>query len=179
MNNSITTIQPTVETGVEKKKPELTASTPVVESTLEAPAAQEVIRLSEISSTENWLEFVNVVKKEDAFFAAKIENLLFIKSEGKRLTLQAPQNLAFLATQLQDSETKKKFQGYIDSALGGGYTFEVLKSSAMAQGDSAQSLAAKKQIQADDEKLAKWNADPRIQMAKNVFKAEIKLVKPE
>lgn len=126
---------------------------------------------------ERWLEVVQKIKTQDAFFAAKVENLLFVGCKQLKITLQAPQNLPFLATQLQSAEMREKLQGFIDSELGRGYTFEVLKSSADVQAESAQSLAAKKQIRAEEDLMARWQADPRVQKAKEVFKSEFKIIK--
>lgn len=128
-------------------------------------------------SADDWLSFVGKLKERDALFAAKVENLLFVGCQNLKITLQAPQNLAFLSTQMQAPEMRKKLQGYIDSEIARGYTFEVLKSSAEAQGDSASTLAIKKQQQAEDELMQKWQLDPRVQRAKEVFNGEIKLIK--
>lgn len=128
-------------------------------------------------NSDNWLSFVENVRMKDAFFAAKIENLLFVGCDQLKITLQAPQNLAFLSSQMQNPEMRQKLQGFIDSEIAQGYTFEVLKSSAVAQGDSASSLAAKKQVQAEEKQMEKWQLDPRVQKAKEVFKGEIKFIK--
>ena len=130
-------------------------------------------------NADQWLTFVEKIKTKDAFFAAKIENLLFSGCENLKISLQAPQNLAFLAVQLQSAEMRQKLQGFIDSELAEGYTFEVLKSRADAQGESAQTLAGKKQVQADVERIEKWQSDPRVQKAREIFKGEIKLIKKE
>jgi DNA polymerase III subunit gamma/tau len=128
-------------------------------------------------SADEWLAFVENIKSKDAFFAAKIENLLFVGCEKLKITVQAPANLAFLTTQLQNAEMRQKLQGFIDSGLAEGYTFDVLKSSAQASGDSASTLASKKQVLAAEQQMAKWQTDPRVQKAKEVFKGDIKLIK--
>lgn len=140
-----------------------------------APVARQAVDLD----AEAWLQFVSRVKTQDAFFAAKIENLLFAGCEKLKISLQAPQNLAFLASQIQTPEMRQKLQGFIDSELAQGYTFEVLKSSADIQGDSAQTLAVKKKQQAEDELMQKWLKDPRVRKAQEVFKGEIKMIKKE
>ncbi|MEQ1722035.1 MAG: DNA polymerase III subunit gamma/tau [Pseudobdellovibrio sp.] len=128
-------------------------------------------------NADEWLAFVEKIKSKDAFFAAKIENLLFVGCEKLKITVQAPANLAFLTTQLQNAEMRQKLQGFIDSDLAEGYTFDVLKSSAQASGDSASTLASKKQVLAAEQQMAKWQTDPRVQKAKEVFKGDIKLIK--
>jgi len=130
--------------------------------------------------SESWLSLVQKIKSKDAFFGAQVENLLFLGCENLKITLQPPQSFAFLAAQLQTPEMRQKLQGFIDSELGHGYTFEVLKSSATSaapSGESASSLAQKKVIQAEEKLMEKWQADPRVLKAKEVFKGEIKLIK--
>lgn len=128
-------------------------------------------------NSEDWLSFVEKVKLRDVLFAAKIENLLFVDCRQLKITLQAPQNLAFLTAQLQTPEMRKKLQGFIDSEIAEGYTFDVLKSSSQNQGSSATTIAFKKQELADEKLMEKCQADPRILRAKEVFNAEIKFVK--
>ncbi len=129
-------------------------------------------------NSDRWLGFVETIRMKDAFFAAKIENLLFLGCEQLKISLQPPQSLAFLSTQLQNSEMRQKLQGFIDSEIAQGYTFEVLKSSVSAsQGESASSLAIKKQVLAEEKQMEKWQTDPRVQKAKEVFKGEIKFIK--
>ncbi|AGH94422.1 DNA polymerase III subunit gamma/tau [Pseudobdellovibrio exovorus] len=155
------------------------ASTPnsVAAPTTAKPVQPAVKAPPQDLTAETWLELVQNIKSQDAFFAAKIENLLFLGCKQLKITLQAPQNLPFLATQMQSSEMQQKLQGFIDSALGQGYTFEVLKSSANTTADSAHTLATKKLAQAEEELLARLQSDPRVQKAKEVFKSEIKIVK--
>jgi DNA polymerase III subunit gamma/tau len=126
---------------------------------------------------EDWAVFVQKLKAKDAFFGAQVENLLFLGCEGFKLTLQPAQKFAFLTTQLQTAEMRQKLQGFIDSEIAQGYTFEVLKSSAQASGESASTLANKKVVQAEEKLMEKWQSDPRIQKAKEVFKGEIKVIK--
>ncbi len=128
---------------------------------------------------DQWLLFVQSLKSKDALFAAKVENLLFQGCQNLKITLQPPMNFAFLADQLQNSEMRQKLQGLIDSELGEGYNFEVLKGRADAVGDSAQTLAVKKQVQADEKLKEQWQLDPRVQKAKKVFKGEVKMTKKE
>ena len=141
--------------------------------------APEKAKAFDISS-DNWLSFVEKLKTKDALFAAKIENLLFVECAQLKITLQAPQSLAFLSSQLQGPEMRQKLQGFIDSEMAQGYTFEVLKSfvtTKLESHDSASSLAAKKQVQATEKLMEKWQTDPRVQRAKEVFKGEIKYIK--
>ena len=132
-------------------------------------------------NSDKWLNLVETIRLKDAFFAAKIENLLFLGCDQLKISLQPPQSLAFLSTQLQNSEMRQKLQGFIDSEIAQGYTFEVLKSSVSAlessKAESASSLAIKKQELAEEKQMQKWQTDPRVQKAKEVFKGEIKFIK--
>lgn len=126
---------------------------------------------------EDWLVFVQKLKAKDAFFGAQTENLLFLGCENFKIVLQPAQRFAFLTVQLQTAEMRQKLQGFIDSEIAQGYTFEVLKSSAQASGESASTLANKKVVLAEEKLMEKWQSDPRIQKAKEVFKGEIKVIK--
>lgn len=132
-------------------------------------------------NSERWLSLVETIRAKDAFFAAKIENLLFLGCDQLKISLQPPQSLAFLSTQLQNSEMRQKLQGFIDSEIAQGYTFEVLKSGVSdlqsSKAESASSLAVKKQVLAEEKQMEKWQTDPRVQKAKEVFKGEIKFIK--
>lgn len=150
----------------------------------EAPPQKTEVKIAPIAEnidSDSWLGFVNSVRIKDAFFAAKIENLLFLGCEQLKITLQPPPSLAFLSTQLQNSEMRQKLQGFIDSEIAQGYTFEVLKSHGAtlesSKSESASSLAIKKQAQAEEKQMEKWQSDPRVQKAKEVFKGEIKFIK--
>jgi hypothetical protein len=140
------------------------------------PVAKAPLVLKDMSN-EDWLVFVQNLKAKDAFFGAQIENLLFLGCTGFKITLQPAQKFAFLTVQLQTAEMRQKLQGLIDSEIAQGYTFEVLKSSAQASGESASTLANKKVVLAEEKLMEKWQSDPRIQKAKEVFKGEIKVIK--
>lgn len=128
-------------------------------------------------NVDTWLAFIQKARAKDGFFAAKIENLIFSGCQKLKISLEAPTNLLFLADQLQNSEMRQKLQGLIDSEIGQGYTFEVLKSRGDSTGESAHSLATKKQVLAEQQQRERWESDPRVQKAKEVFKGEIKIVK--
>lgn len=160
----------------QQSRPEPKAAEPALKAA-PIPAPIPAPKVAHDINSDEWLAFVENIKTKDAFFAAKIENLLFVGCDQLKITVQAPANLAFLASQLQNVEMRQKLQGFIDSELAQGYTFEVLKSSAQASGDSASSLASKKQVLAEEGKMAKWQTDPRVQKAKEVFKGDIKLIK--
>ncbi|MBC7740627.1 MAG: DNA polymerase III subunit gamma/tau [Bdellovibrionaceae bacterium] len=128
---------------------------------------------------DRWLAFVEKLKSTEAFFAAKIENLIFVGCKDLKISLQPPMNLAFLAEQLKNTEMRQKMQGLIDSEFGQGYNFEVLKGSADALGDTPQKLATKKQVIADEKMKEQWQLDPRVQKAKEIFKGEVKIMKKE
>lgn len=146
-------------------------------------ASPQTSAISRAVNIDEWLQFVESVKITDALFAAKIENLIFVRVQDKTITLQPPAQFSFLTEQIQNAEIKQKLQGLIDSHWGKGYTFQVLKSSkgdgANQAGESAQTLSLKRQVEAEEKLKEKWMQDPRIKKAQEVFKGEVRLVKTE
>ena len=164
--------------GSEPTKAAIIGSANVATAT-SSPAAVEIkVKLTwSPLNADNWLLFVDNLKKEDALIASKIEHLVFIGCQNHKVTLQPPMQFAFIGTQLQNPELRQKLQGLIDSAFGQGYTFEVLKAQVDVQGDSAQTLSVKKQVLADEKKKETWQMDPRVKKAQEVFKGQIKIIK--
>lgn len=141
-----------------------------------APAEPAQPRTAEgATSSDRWVSFVELVRQEDALFAAKIENLLFIKEEGKLLILGVPSKLAFLKEQVANPQIRKKLQGFIDSFWGAGYSFEVLMSRD-PMGESAFAIQQKKQQLAEDELRELITSHPMVKAAQEVFKSEIKSI---
>lgn len=129
-----------------------------------------------LTPQERWLKFVESVRQSDALFAAKLENVLFVKEEKQKLFLGVSPKLIFLKDQMNDKETKNKLQGMIDSHWGSGYAFEVNVLKEKDQAESAQTMTQKNQLKADEE-LKKNLADhPMVKAAQNVFKGQIKSV---
>lgn len=126
--------------------------------------------------SEKWVAFVDQVRQDDAIFAAKIENLLFVKDEAKVLHLAVPPKLAFLRQQMSDSAVHGKLQGFIDSYWGGGYSFQVHSGKEPVAGESAQSLTLKRQQQAEEELRQQIAENPMVKTAQAVFKGHIKAV---
>lgn len=124
---------------------------------------------------EKWVHFVELVRQDDALFAAKVENLLFSKEEGKLLTLGVPTKLAFLKDQMADAQIRKKLQGFIDSYWGAGYSFEVLMSRDQV-GESAHTLQQKKMQQEEDNLRNQIAENPMVKAAQTVFKGQIKSI---
>jgi DNA polymerase-3 subunit gamma/tau len=124
---------------------------------------------------EKWLSFVDLIRDDNAIFAAKIENLLFAKEEGKTLQLGIPPKLAFLKDQMNDAQTRKKLQGYIDSYWGDGYSFDV-SMSREASGETAHALLQKKQQTSEDELRLKIAENPMVKAAQQAFNGQIKSV---
>ena len=174
----------TVEAGVSETNKTASVSKSV-SAFIEKPIAQPADKPVNI---DEWLSFVEQVKTTDARFAAKIENLIFVRVEDKKMTLQPPAQFSFLTEQIQTPEIKQKLQGLIDSHWGKGYTFEVLKSAKNSgakespggdkvAGETAQSLSIKKQAEADEKLKQQWMQDARVKKAQEVFKGEVRLVK--
>lgn len=125
--------------------------------------------------SEKWVNFVELLRQDDALFAAKVENLLFVKEDGKLLSLGVPAKLAFLKEQMADTQVRKKLQGFIDSYWGAGYSFEVLMSRDQV-GESAQALQQKKVQLAEEELRTKIVENPMVKAAQDVFKGNIKSI---
>lgn len=125
---------------------------------------------------EKWLAFVHATRQDEALFAAKIENLLFVKEEGTVLSLGVPPKLAFLKEQMNDSAIRAKLQGFIDSYWGAGYSFQVLSSREPIEGESANTLMQKKSQQAEDAIRKQIDENPMVKAAQLVFKGQIKAV---
>lgn len=139
-----------------------------------APAAEPKLAVGSTPS-EKWVHFVELIRQDDALFAAKVENLLFVKEEGKLLSLGVPAKLAFLKEQMADTQIRKKLQGFIDSYWGAGYSFEVLMSRDQV-GESAHSLQLKKQQQAEENIRNAITSNPMVKAAQDVFKGQIKAI---
>lgn len=127
------------------------------------------------TSAEKWIHFVELLRQDDALFAAKVENLLFTKEEGKLISLGVPAKLTFLKEQMADAQVRKKLQGFIDSYWGAGYSFEVLMSRDQ-QGESAQAMQQKKLQVAEEELRTKIANNPMVKAAQEVFKGQIKSI---
>ena len=126
------------------------------------------------------MSFVDTMRQDDALFAAKVENLFFVKKveEEKMICLAIPPRMAFLEKQMADQNIRKRLQGYIDSYWGSGYSFQVTGSTATSPGESAVSLNQKKQLQADEELRNQIKKDPLVQKASEIFRGEIKAILP-
>lgn len=124
---------------------------------------------------DKWVDFVDLIRQDDALFAAKVENLLFSKEEGKLLTLGVPPKLTFLKEQMADTQVRKKLQGFIDSYWGAGYSFEVIMGRDQT-GESASSLQQKKQQMAEEDLRNKIAENPMVKAAQDVFKGQIKSI---
>lgn len=131
--------------------------------------------------TDKWLLFVQKIKELDALFAAKIENLLFVEESSKVLTLSVPLKHVFLKEQMNDTASRKKLQGFIDSFWGDGYSFQITagkKETAGAPvGESAQSMANRKQQEAESDLKKIIEDNPLVKKAQAVFRGEIKEIK--
>lgn len=130
-------------------------------------------------NNESWMKFVAYLKQENAFLAAKLDNIVFASVNNqlneKHLTLQAAAQFSFLADQMGQPETHQKLQGFIDSFFGEGYTFTVVKAK-VASGDSAKSMNQKIEQATEDKITTEIMQDPRVQAAQRVFKAQAKII---
>ena len=163
-----------------ENKPKASASTQAAKPAPAVPGAAPVEPATPKlatgnTPTEKWMNFVELLRQDDALFAAKIENLLFAKEEGKLISLGVPPKLAFLKEQMADTQVRKKLQGFIDSYWGAGYSFEVLMNRDQV-GESAQALQQKKVQLAEDEIRTRIAENPMVKTAQEVFKGQIKSI---
>ena len=171
---------------VEKKKPlvqtplvttsVVTASHPTkapVTPTTKPVAAVKVEKKS--VTPASLIDFIHFIKQTDPVLGAKCENLMLSKASSHNIEFQVQPTFGFLSDQLMQADAYKKLQGFIDSFYGVGYDFTVVKTKS-ASGDSAQSLMAKKEAEAESNLQARWAQDPRVQKAQQVFKAKIKVI---
>jgi DNA polymerase-3 subunit gamma/tau len=143
---------------------------------VQKPAAPQGFIDSKLNPEEKWMAFVERVRATEALFAAKMENLLFMKEEGKVLHLGIPAKLVFLKEQMAQAEGRQKLQGLIDSYWGAGYSFDVQSIKEAGQGESSQSMNEKKQNVAHEELKKSLNEHPMVKAAQTVFKGQIKTV---
>ena len=154
-----------------KEKPEAApVAAPTPEPEPEAPKLA-----SGNTPQEKWVHFVELLRQDDALFAAKVENLLFVKEEGKLISLGVSPKLVFLKEQMSDTSVRKKLQGFIDSYWGAGYSFEVLMKGDQT-GESAQALQQKKVQMAEDEIRNKIAENPMVKAAQEAFQSQIKSI---
>lgn len=130
-----------------------------------------------LDSSDRWLAFIGHIRQDDALFAAKIENLLFVRDDGQKLILSIPPKLSFLEKQISDETVRKKLQGYIDSFWGSGYSFEV-EGGPRILGESATSLAQKKKNQEEEELKILVSENSLVRKVNEVFGAQIKSILP-
>lgn len=164
IENKQKTTAPTKSVATASSHPATTSATP--------PAPKLAIGTT---ATEKWVHFIELVRQDDALFAAKVENLLFAKEEGKLLSLGVPTKLAFLKEQMADAQIRKKLQGFIDSYWGAGYSFEVLMSRDQV-GESAHALQQKKQLQAEEDIRTQITENPMVKAAQTAFSGKIKSI---
>ncbi|HWU45105.1 MAG TPA: hypothetical protein VN132_16745, partial [Bdellovibrio sp.] len=163
---------------LENKTPAMTSASASAKSNASSVAVSEAPtpRLAVgASASEKWVNFVELLRQDDALFAAKIENLLFVKEEGKLLSVAVPHKLVFLKEQLADTQVRKKLQGFIDSYWGAGYSFEVLMNRDQV-GESAQALQQKKVQLAEEDIRNQIESNPMVKTAQEVFKGQIKSI---
>ncbi len=164
-----------MKTALSQAKPKLT---PLTEKTVVAPPPTPPPlpqKATGATAKEKWLSFIELVRNEDAIFAAKIENLLFISEQTQTLHLAVPPKLSFLKAQMNDSQVRKKLQGYIDSFWADGYSFDV-SMGRETTGETGQALQQKKQQLVEDDVRSRVSDHPMVKAAQAAFKGQIKSV---
>lgn len=154
---------------VVKPSPEPKTTSSVLKT--EVAAAKTTVKSEH--QLDMWLELVDRLRAEDALFAAKIENIRFIKQEKMKIYLQVPPHLQFIQQQLNDPEIRKKMQHFIDLTFGPEYSFEMVQSKDGLKGDSVQTVAQKQKSAIKDEVKLKIEQHPQVQAVQKIFNAKI------
>lgn len=161
--------------------PASATSSPVKPAVTSAPTSSilknEVRAASQASQSDGqmgkWFELVDRIRAEDALFAAKIENIRFVKQEKNHIFLQVPPHLQFIQAQFQEAELRKKMQHFIDLTFGAGYSFEIVQSKDSLKGDSVQTMAQKQRSAIDLEVKAKIENHPQVQAIAKIFNGKV------
>lgn len=126
---------------------------------------------------DQWLQFVNLVKKVDGLFGAKLEGILFMGLKDKTIGLGILEKMQFLKQQLTTPQTAKKLQSYVDQFWGEGYAFDIQTVKEKSAGFSAQILTEQKEQQKKDHLDQQIQAHPLVKTAQAIFKSPIKAIK--
>ncbi|MEY4615726.1 MAG: hypothetical protein RJB66_686 [Pseudomonadota bacterium] len=130
-----------------------------------------------LSINDQWLNFVGLVKKVDGLFGAKLESILFMGLNDKKITLGILDKMQFLKQQLTAPQTAKRLQSYVDQFWGQGYAFDIQTVKDKSAGFSAQALTEQKEQQQKDQLDQQIQSHPLVKTAQAIFKSQIKSVK--
>lgn len=126
---------------------------------------------------DQWLSFVGLVKKVDGLFGAKLESILFMGLNDKKIALGIIEKMQFLKQQLTAPQTAKRLQSYVDQFWGEGYAFDIQTVKDKSAGFSAQALTEQKEQQQKDQLDQQIQSHPLVKTAQAIFKSQIKSIK--
>lgn len=152
------------------------ASTPTALSSASTPMINSRVNPS-LPINEQWLSFVQFVKRTEGLFGAKLEGILFMGLKDKVLELGIPEKMQFLKQQLASSQSSKKLQSYVDQFWGEGYSLDIKTVKDRGVGFSAQGLTEQKEQQKKDELDQQIQSHPLVKTAQAIFKSQIKSIK--
>lgn len=126
---------------------------------------------------EQWLAFVGLIKKVDSLFGAKLESILFMGLQDKKISLGILDKMQFLKQQLSAPQTSKRMQSYVDQFWGEGYSFDIQTVKDKGAGFSAQALTEQREQQKKDDLDQQIQSHPLVKTAQAIFKSQIKSIK--
>ena len=132
---------------------------------------------TQLPANDQWLGFIQFIKRSDGLLAAKLEGLLFMGLKDKKIGIGVHEKMQFLRQQLTAPQSSKKIQSCIDQYWGDGYTLEIQTVKDKASGFSAQSLTDQKEQEVQEQLNQQIQAHPLVKTAQAIFKSQIKSIK--
>ena len=120
-----------------------------------------------------WLRFVEHLRAEDPIFAAKVEPLI-VHQHGVELWLAYPPSHRFLQADMQQGKGAEKLAQWIQKFWK--YPWVISWKESVAQGVSALTAKENEQAKEYQKKVQKMLDNPRLQKAKSILQAEIKII---
>ena len=130
-----------------------------------------------LSPMEQWIQFVRDLKRKDAFLAAKVEPLQFIKKEGVILIFAIPKSMTFLKDQLLQGDTQQKLVKHLASFWGTELQMQFI-GDGKVEGFSVQDLTQQDQGQKAQALKEQVLSHPKLQSLTKNFNLQIKDIQP-
>lgn len=156
------------------------ASAPSAPSPAPAQTAPFKNPLSPTTPSGQFEQLVRKIKDVNGLVGAQLENCFVIKMQDKALTLGVSAKHKFLFDKISQPDFKKKVVNYLNTFWGPGYTLDIALGEQGSSGPDAISPKALAEKTDQENKMAirrQVEADPIVQQAKRIFKAEIKSIK--
>lgn len=161
-----------------------TAAAPMASAKIQPPvqnfAPAEPVKLSTTTAAGQFDQLVRKIKEVNGLVGAQLENCFVVKMQDKAMTLGVSAKHKFLFDKISQPDFKKKVVNYLNTFWGPGYTLEITMGEQGSTGPDAISPKAMAEKSDQENKMAirrQVEADPLVQQAKRIFKAEIKSIK--